>query len=175
MDKKKTVGIVSLCVLGVAAAVFLYLIGFFNGGDITGQPADNSPVITIIENSIHINSGEVTERDTRTEEFEESRKTETGQDTKPVVTLDYKFRSKNLLMQHYEKHGKNMGFPSAEEYEKAASAVVNNPDALHKTEAEDGDDVYYVKATNEFVVISTDGYIRTYFLPDKGIDYFNKQ
>ena len=68
-----------------------------------------------------------------------------------------------------------MGFASAADYEKAAAAVVNNPAALHKIEKEDGDDVYYVESTNEFVVVSTDGYIRTYFLPDRGIDYFNKQ
>ena len=68
-----------------------------------------------------------------------------------------------------------MGFDSAKEYEQAASDVVNNPDALHKKEKEDGDDVYYVEATNEFVVVSTQGYLRTYFLPDKGIDYYNRQ
>ena len=68
-----------------------------------------------------------------------------------------------------------MGFASAEEYEKAAAAVPNHPDVLHKTEKEDGDDVYYIEATNEFVVVSTDGYIRTYFNPDRGIDYYNKQ
>lgn len=64
---------------------------------------------------------------------------------------------------------------SLKEYEKAASAVVTNPDALHKTEAEDGDDVYYVESTNEFVIVSTDGYIRTYFNPDAGIAYYNRQ
>lgn len=93
----------------------------------------------------------------------------------PVVQTEYKFRNKNLLDQHYEKHGKDMGFASAEEYEKAAAAVPNNPNVLHKTEKEDGDDVYYVESTNEFVVVSTDGYIRTYFNPDRGIDYYNKQ
>ena len=42
-------------------------------------------------------------------------------------------------------------------------------------EKEDGDDVYYIQDTNEFVVVSTDGYIRTYFNPDDGIDYYNRQ
>ena len=89
--------------------------------------------------------------------------------------IEYRFRSKKLLNEHYEKHGVDMGFESAADYEKAASAVVNNPDALHKTEKEDGDDVYYLKATNEFVIVSPDGYIRTYFNPRDGIDYFNRQ
>lgn len=86
-----------------------------------------------------------------------------------------RFRNKKLLNSHYEKHGIDMGFASAEEYEQAACAVVNNPDVLHKTEKEDGDDVYYVEATNEFVVVSKDGYLRTYFNPDKGKAYYDKQ
>ncbi len=90
-------------------------------------------------------------------------------------TVNLRFRNKNLLDQHYEKHGKDMGFSSAAEYEKAAAAVPVNPAALHKIEKEDGDDVYYIEATNEFVVVSTDGYIRTYFLPDSGKRYFDKQ
>ena len=87
----------------------------------------------------------------------------------------YRFRNKSLKNDHYEKHGIEMGFDSADAYEAAANAVVHNPDALHKTEAEDGDDVYYVEATNEFVVVSTDGYIRTYFLPSSGKRYYDRQ
>ncbi len=87
----------------------------------------------------------------------------------------YTFRSEKLLLDHYKKHGIDMGFDSAEAYEAAANEVIHNPDALHKLEAEDGDDIYYLEETNEFVVVSTDGYIRTYFNPDKGIDYYNRQ
>jgi pyocin large subunit-like protein len=52
---------------------------------------------------------------------------------------------------------------------------VENSEALQKTEAEDGDMVYYLEDTNEFVIVSPDGYIRTYFLPEDGIDYYNRQ
>lgn len=68
-----------------------------------------------------------------------------------------------------------MGFATIEEYVAAANAVINHPDALHKQEAEDNDDVYFLEATNEFVVVSTDGYIRTYFIASGGIDYYNRQ
>ena len=88
---------------------------------------------------------------------------------------EYHFRNEELLKSHYEKHGKEMGFSSSEEYESAASDVVNDPESLHKTEKEDGDDVYYKEDTNEFVVVSTDGYIRTYFNPDAGKKYFDRQ
>ena len=92
-----------------------------------------------------------------------------------IKVTQYCFRNEDLLNQHYEKHGKEMGFASAAEYEMAASAVITNSKALHKTEAEDGDDVYYIEETNEFVVVSTDGYIRTYFNPSSGKEYFDRQ
>lgn len=85
----------------------------------------------------------------------------------------YTFRNRDLLEQHYEKHGREMGFDSAEEYEAAASAAASDPDALHRTEKEDGDDCCFIEETGEFVIISTDGYIRTYFIAD--LNYFNRQ
>lgn len=85
------------------------------------------------------------------------------------------FRNESLLREHFDKHGKEMGFTNAKAYEQAAAAVVTNPLSLHKLEAEDNDDVYYLESTNEFVIVSTDGYIRTYFKPDKGKAYFDQQ
>lgn len=89
--------------------------------------------------------------------------------------IEYHFRNEELLVTHFEKHGIEMGFDSKEECEKAANDVINNPEALHKKEKEDNDDVYFIEETNDFVVLSYDGYIRTYFRPDSGIKYFNKQ
>ncbi len=88
-------------------------------------------------------------------------------------TTAYRFRNAGLLNQHYKKHGIDMGFDSAEAYEAAASAVITGGNAEYKTEAEDGDGVYYIKSTQEFVVLSTDGYIRTYYYAD--YDYFLRQ
>ena len=87
----------------------------------------------------------------------------------------YTFRTYDRLKEHYRKHGIEMGFSSAEEYQAAANAVIANPEALTKREKEDNDYVFYVERTNEFVVLSTDGYIRTYFCPDSGKRYFDKQ
>ncbi len=93
--------------------------------------------------------------------------------------VEYHFRSQKLLNQHFEKHGEefagDFNYSTAKDYEKGASDVINNSEALHKTEAEDGDGVYYIEDTNEFVILSTDGYIRTYFRPDDGINYYNRQ
>lgn len=88
---------------------------------------------------------------------------------------EYYFRTEKLLTQHYQKHGIEMGFTSPEEYRLAACRVINDPESLHKKEKEDGDDIYYLEETNEFVVVSTDGYIRTYFCPDSGKQYFDRQ
>ncbi|MBD5158942.1 MAG: hypothetical protein HDT23_01680 [Ruminococcus sp.] len=93
--------------------------------------------------------------------------------------VEYHFRNEKLLNQHFEKHGSefenDFNYFTAEDYEQGASDVINNPDALFKYEAEDGDGVYYIEDSNEFVILSTDGYIRTYFRPSGKIDYFNRQ
>lgn len=89
--------------------------------------------------------------------------------------VKFTFRNEQALNEHYQKHGIAMGFSSAQEYEEAAGNVVTSSDSLHKTEKEDGDDIYYNESTNEFVIISTDGYIRTYFYPDDGKEYFDRQ
>lgn len=83
------------------------------------------------------------------------------------------FRTEDKLQQHFEKHGQEAGCATAEEYLAAANAVVANPAALHKLQAEDGDDLYFLESTGEFVVVSPAGYIRTYYLTDR--DYFERQ
>lgn len=88
---------------------------------------------------------------------------------------DYTFRSQKYLDQHYEKHGIDMGFENAQLYEESANLVIHHPDVLHKIEKEDGDTCFYLEETNEFVVLSKDGYIRTYFWPDSGKKYYDKQ
>ncbi|HAM16188.1 MAG TPA: hypothetical protein DCP91_10125 [Eggerthellaceae bacterium] len=97
-----------------------------------------------------------------------------AQSGQQVSANAYEFRSSSLMNSHYDKHGKEMGYASAQEYVAGANAVVANPAALHKKQAEDGDDVYYLQATDELVIVSTDGYLRTYFNPG-GVDYFNRQ
>lgn len=182
----------AIIILSVVAVVFLVL--FFTGkvGNFIGVTSDtsSSPSQTSVQSaastteqsaSSTVQSTSSTKQSTASSSPTSVSSSQTSvqsslpSESAPTVATEYKFRNKNLLNQHYEKHGRDMGFKSAEEYEKAAAAVPNNPAALHKTEKEDGDDVYYIESTNEFVVVSTDGYIRTYFNPDRGIDYFNKQ
>lgn len=89
----------------------------------------------------------------------------------------YSFRTKDLLEAHYQKHGAEFGDITLEEYLQGANQLINSrsPELLTKYEAEDGDKLFYIERTNEFLVLSADGYIRTYFKPKDGIAYFNRQ
>lgn len=83
------------------------------------------------------------------------------------------FRTTEKLQEHFQKHGRETGCNTPEEYLAAANAVVADPASLHKTQREDSDDLYFRNDTGEFVVVSPAGYIRTYFLADR--DYFDRQ
>lgn len=98
-----------------------------------------------------------------------------GEQTYDVPVITYQFRSDEHLSDHFEKHGAEVGASTVDEYLAMANAVINNPDSLSKIETDDGDNdtVYYLEATREFVILSQDGFIRTYYLADK--DYFDRQ
>lgn len=87
----------------------------------------------------------------------------------------YNFRRPEYLTEHFQKHGAEFNYKTEEEYLAGANRVITSPEALHKKEKEDGDDVYYIESSNELVIVSTDGYIRTYFKPEDGLAYFNRQ
>lgn len=142
-------------VIYIIAAVVLILIGLRMDREFVENVSTESTVVSEQDNMVADNSEQM---ETSSEDY-----------------VEYYFRNEDLLEQHYKKHGMEMGFESMEAYEEAAGAVVYHPDVLVKTEKEDGDYVYYIEESNEFVVISQDGYIRTYFNPSDGIDYFNRQ
>ncbi len=89
--------------------------------------------------------------------------------------IRYTFRRDEYLTEHFEKHGDEFGYATEEEYLAGANSVIMDKASLHKLEAEDGDDVYFQESTGGLVIVSADGYIRTYFKPDSGIDYYNRQ
>jgi len=65
-------------------------------------------------------------------------------------------------------------FTSKEEYLQGVNDMLNQSDLLTKKDG-DGDDLYYRERTNEFAVVSVDGFLRTYFKPDDKIEYFNRK
>ena len=79
--------------------------------------------------------------------------------------------------EHWEKHGGD--FPelgSAAEYDGAAAAFVAHPPpgTLIKHRA-DGDTLFYDPATNTFAVGDADGEPRTFFRPNSGRAYWDRQ
>lgn len=90
----------------------------------------------------------------------------------------YQFRTKELYQNHYNKHHQQFGSITKEEYLKNANKLIaaykQSTDVLSK-QGKDDDTLFYHVKTNEFLVLSPDGYIRTYFKPTKGIEYYNRQ
>lgn len=182
----KNKNIVLTAVIAVIAAILAIAgINLFpeNDDENSSQTETSSSYISEITETVSSSETATTEQKTTSAYISKSTES-TEPPTEETTSYDssyveYHFRNEKLLNQHFEKHGGEFsdyfGYETAEEYEKGASDVINNPDALYKTEAEDGDGVYYLESTNEFVILSTDGYIRTYFLPSGGIDYFSRQ
>ncbi len=86
----------------------------------------------------------------------------------------YYFRNDNLFDSHYQKHGSEFGDISQEEYLEMANKLINSSRVLTKYD-DDGNKIFYDEKTNEFLVLSKDGYIRTFFKPDDKKSYFDRQ
>ena len=84
------------------------------------------------------------------------------------------FNNDETWESHFEKHKDEFEFSNKEEYLQGANDMLIQSDLLIKKD-DDNDDLYYREITNEFAVVSTDGYLRTYFKPDDGIEYFNRK
>lgn len=157
---KKTV--ITILIL-TAAALFAYF--YQNGTENIPDDIQNIPetVISIMDST----------------EPEPAEETVSMSETEPAEQeeISYTFRNQELYDSHFEKHRAEFGNITKEEYLQKANELINSdsPDVLHKTEKEDGDYLFYNQKTNEFLVLSTDGYIRTYFKPDDGMNYWERQ
>lgn len=95
----------------------------------------------------------------------------------PPAGRAWNFRSPDLLRSHWQKHGREFG-PNVSEanYLSLARAFFNGDRKLMLFKHDgDGDTLQYRVETNEFGVLSGDGFIRTYFRPNDGIRYWNRQ
>lgn len=96
-----------------------------------------------------------------------------------INAIKNKFKSDKLLDQHYEKHvikQGEFGNLTKDQYLKQTQNLVqsNGNGVLSKIRT-NGDKIFNRISTNEFAIIDSSGNIRTYFKPNGGIDYFNKQ
>lgn len=171
-----------MSILAAAALASAMMTGCYSVDEMT-EYSESSESVSVSVSAPESESSAISESSENSAEltFETAAETtsEIFDDYSDDTCVEYYFRTEKQRDQHFEKHGgefeEYFGYETAEDYEQGASDVINDPDALFKTEAEDGDGVYYIEETNEFVILSTDGYIRTYFRPSAGINYFNRQ
>lgn len=83
-------------------------------------------------------------------------------------------------VEHYKRHGKQMGFENdIQRYSTAAKQFANVKDENVLVFTANEQKLYsiykYNQKTNEFMIISKDGKIVTYFPPKNGIEYFYEQ
>lgn len=78
------------------------------------------------------------------------------------------------LERHFQKHGHEMGFATKEDYLRAAQDLVGGGPDVEILER-GGDTLFYRAKTNEFAVLSNRNVIRTYFQPDDGRRYWDRQ
>lgn len=77
---------------------------------------------------------------------------------------------------HFYAHGYDMGYTYITDYSQAAINFANSEDEENNSfTAENGSTYKYNEDTNEFLIVSKDGKIVTYFEPDRGIEYFYEQ
>ncbi|APR86876.1 hypothetical protein A7982_12225 [Minicystis rosea] len=107
-----------------------------------------------------------------------SMQVERGEGTGAAISAEERERAPvfapGQLERHFEKHGWDMGFTTKEAYLQAAQALVRGGpgvEILHRG----GDTLFYKESTNEFAVLSSANVIRTYFQPDGGRRYWERQ
>lgn len=79
------------------------------------------------------------------------------------------------LEQHFQKHGHEMGIATKEEYLAKAQALVRGGPGVDTLTQADGDTCYFREATGELGVVSSRNVLRTYFKPNDGRRYFERQ
>ncbi len=116
---------------------------------------------------------------TETSAAAESTETVTEEpDYSKVFDSGSQFRNYNRLKEHYDKHvidQAEFGDITIEEYLYLAQQLVDDPGDGVLTKTRDGDRYFYDPDTNEFAVVSDDGFIRTFFKPSAGQSYYDRQ
>jgi len=81
-------------------------------------------------------------------------------------------------LKHYEIHGNEFPYKNSIEYLRGAFNLANqktSKNIFKKLDPNSGTTRIYNKATNEFISISSKGYLKTYFKPKTGFKYFKSQ
>ena len=106
-------------------------------------------------------------------EMIKSRLTSGGNDGK----IEVRFETPEKMHKHYDKHIDKYGNISISEYIALANELVNakDTDDIERIVRSDESTAIYRFSTNDFLVITKDGYIRTFFKPDDGEAYWREE
>jgi pyocin large subunit-like protein len=98
-------------------------------------------------------------------------------DPSPVKRPDIGFASRQKLVEHYKKHGREFGTLTMEQYLKKAQELRDRPagGAILESVRHDGVVSRYDRETGDFLASNRDGIIRTYFRPTDGEKYYQRQ
>jgi hypothetical protein len=99
---------------------------------------------------------------------------EVGEEGAERAGQAYRFATGDKLMDHFRKHGAEFGYETAKQYLQGAQRLVSG-EGIETFVRASGDTLFYDAATNEFAVLSKEGVIRTYFKPERGIEYWLTQ
>lgn len=91
--------------------------------------------------------------------------------------IEVRFETPEKMQKHYDKHIDKYGNISILEYIALANELVNakDTDGIEKIVRSDESTAIYRFSTNDFLVITKDGYIRTFFKPDDGEKYWREE
>ena len=87
------------------------------------------------------------------------------------------FRSRERLVEHFRKHGREFGRIDMDRYLSLAQELRDRPAGGMVLESVRGDGVTvrYDKSSGAFIAFDGDGTIRTFFRPNRGDAYFRSQ
>jgi pyocin large subunit-like protein len=103
--------------------------------------------------------------------------TQSAPSAAPRIRADIGFASRRRLVEHYEKHGREFGPVTVDEYLRQAQELRDRAaggDVLEAARA-DGVVTRFDRRTGAFLAFNRDLTIRTYFKPNAGESYFRRQ
>jgi pyocin large subunit-like protein len=94
-----------------------------------------------------------------------------------VKRPDVGFASRQKLVDHYRKHGREFGSITMEQYLRSAQELRDRPagGAILEAARPDGSVTRFDRDSGDFIAFSRDGVIRTYFKPTDGERYYRRQ
>ncbi len=90
---------------------------------------------------------------------------------------DIGFASRQKLVDHYHKHGREFGAITMEKYLSGAQELRDRPagGTILENERPDGTITRFDRLSGDFIAFNKNGIIRTYFRPADGEAYYERQ